>query len=329
MEDYKIQVSCDEESIIVQQKALTDLGYRRSDLGYRRSGIADIRQNARYIVLSNGDMMALSVNSEFYFLQHHAPEISIANFMKIGEELEEQQINNNMEIKLKCTTAPSKAKNITVGEEYEGIFVDANDNQVDTYKEATYFLCNNNAGTEARYRIELFGKPVAHRAPRAPKADRPVPPPPPPPLALPSLQQFKQGLLVERDSVSFHHNGNTGVIMRRGYGLLTGAGTNCSCGVKTVSGLTDLGDHVDSICVATKALLSEEVTLEQVCFAIFEAVLRAFGENIHRDTAFIVLSNTEDNSERYGALLNEMATPSPWRENPNSENQIKVWVMEV
>ena len=137
--------------------------------------------------------------TEAGFQRNPCTEVTVEQFLSCATKEEIQNLNtqNEMEIILICSKEPKKAKNLTIGNEYTGILIDSEGTQVDTVREAKYFLCNNNAGNEARYSIELFDEPNARQPRRRNNAGAQaaqVPPPPPPPPPLPDFESYGESI---------------------------------------------------------------------------------------------------------------------------------------
>ena len=150
MQEYKIKIPDKEISRQVQEKAF-ELGYdwNFNEGKHKIVGSAEFLPNYLVKALtlnSNGNMYRTD-----YFDESHYSEISYQDFLNINNIMPEQK-----EITLRLAKQPAKAKNLTVGNEYTGIYTDAENTQVDDIKDAKYFFCVNNNHGEARYAINLF-----------------------------------------------------------------------------------------------------------------------------------------------------------------------------
>lgn len=259
--------------------------------------------------------------SDGFFHQRSEPEISHEEFLKIGEE---QQINNNMpdqnEIELKLVKEPKKAKNLTVGNVYKGIYIDDEETQVDHLKDAKYFFCVNDSGKEARYSIDLFGsaeeviqKPVV-KAPVAPLRPREL-----------SLDEILETINYNAESTTavLVENGRRVRVLKFGYDAFCEDSSSISCGV---SQLWDLNSTFDGI----RDYLTIPGAPFQLRRQIFKEMLKARINNSDESGRFIIMS-TQTSEENVciaiDELVEELGGCSIVGVNPNSQNEIKVWTI--
>ena len=323
MDNYKIRIPNREVSERVQTKAF-GLGYSWiynsfSFVNFSLSGI---------FVYENGKISANSASIGDYFENHKNTEISYQDFLKLGEQSEESKdqqqelINNQIqqqmsEIKLKCIKQPQRAKNITEGKEYNGIFINSDDTQVDSIEDAEYFQCVNNSGTEAKYRISLF-EPLAPIAPAKLTMDQAI------------------GLLkVTAEDVILEFNGNDIIFGYCGiYGLAV-SGVNCSCGISSTSGIDLLFEKINHESVKLNDDLFNAIeNYNSTLFidAIFKAVIKSSFERTPQ--AFVLFSTTES-QDQICRLMDEIYYESEDSiktnsvNNPNSGNLIRAWLIKV
>lgn len=312
MQGYKIIIPNPETSFQVQNKAF-ELGYSWNPWG---KIVAETNRQALYFE-SDGSIS----HSNLRFFDNPAiteQEISWQEFLKIGdEEVINQQSNNMSEKTLKLTKAPQKAKNLTVGKDYTGIFTDADDTQVDNKKDAKYFYCVNDAGNEARYAIGLFEETVPARP------ARPV---------YPTYQQVIDALSIDQDEVIIKLPGRENYyIFEDGQHILEEDGVNCSCGIYSLNGLNNLKQNIDDY--EFPAEIFGEFTAEQI--DDFKKILfkKIVLESMDQVTARFYLLSTQSSNNWIVALMDELVEETNGVStvsavNPNSHNQIIAWILQ-
>lgn len=312
MQDYKIRIPNTEVSRQVQDKAI-ELGWGKNQYIYDNLGEDD----GIFLFLYQPSLSPPSWSRyEDYFNQHHNPEISYQDFLRLGEQ---STINNKTteimsEITLKCITAPQKAKNITVDRDYTGILTDSDDTQVDTLREATHFRCVNNNGIEAKYRLSLFA------------SIEPPTPPAPPKI---TQKELIDSLIVDQDEVLAVYNGSRFTVVNLGLSDLNTSEVNCSCGIKSCDGLNSL---MYSIYQTDWEHISEIVSdFNEVDFEkdLFKLIVK---NKIDNYTVAIILFSTTEDEEIVCNLMDSICDErngwqTDFRRNPNSGNIIKAWLI--
>lgn len=313
MENYKIRIPNADLRQQILGKAYT-LGYSW-DLG-----------KAPVTLLGAANKLYLSHNnitygeSDFVFDNHRNQEISYQDFLDLPEQNEQTnkttQIEEKImgEITLNCIKEPQNAKNITVGRGYTGILINSDDTQVDTWDEASHFLCTNNKGTEAKYKLSLFER-VA----------------PPAPVKL-TMDQLIDGLEVNANRVVVKYNGNEVKVVDLGYdNSLDENDSGCSCGIRSIDQLGDLYEDLSNYDYAHIEAIVENFNGDVLIEKLFEKIVVAKIEDV--SAAFVLMSTVEDDSEACEIVDRICESRNGWStdyaRNPNSGNNIKAWLIPV
>jgi len=344
MKEYKIRIPNADTREQVLNKAYS-LGYNWSD------GICPLTFLGAANKLYIRDNDITYGESDLVFGQFDSPEISYQDFLRIGELQEDQlqpvltTLNTNTEIMseltLKCSKEPKNAKNLTVGNEYVGILIDADGTQVDAIKDAKYFMCTNNSGNEARYSISLFQEIAVQRA--APQR-RPVPPLPPPVATAPfedfindtenmvfinSVEEDDEHYFIEVELANPREGEAPSQVELDD--ALDYYYSNVSCGVGQIDGLNDFyPELVGKLRTFNAGYYGGVITEEQIQLAaksLLEAVLQKIC--VDRTKSFLVLS-TNDGVPTVVAAMDQIADPqgNVSGRNVNSGNNIHVWIFK-
>ena len=179
------------------------------------------------------------------------------------------------EITLNCIKEPQNAKNITVGRSYTGILINSDDTQVDALDEASHFLCTNNKGTEAKYKLSLFER-VA----------------PPAPVKL-TMDQLIAALEVDASRVVVEYNGNEVEIVDWGYdNYLSESDSGCSCGIRSIDGLRYLYEDLSDYDYACIEAIVENFNGDVLIEKLFEKIVVAKIEDV--SATFVLMSTVEN-----------------------------------
>ena len=242
------------------------------------------------------------IGTESYFNSIDLPILTVAEILKLN--------NNNMpdqnEIELKLIKQPRKAKNLTVGNTYKGIFVNSEDNQVDSYDDAEYFLCTNNNNKEARYAIELFDKPE-------------------PPVPVITYAEVIRSLNVQEYDVTSSVLDE--IIVKLGRENLDHRDSPISCGIDEINCLEDL--YADIQGQIHNNDFPFEFDYETFVKDLFKAIVE---KAIDECSAAFVLLSTMTSSQNICEWMDEIMEArggiSRDRVNPNSHNEIRLWVID-
>ena len=316
MQSYKIRIPDPETSRRVQEKAF--------ELGYKwHSGRNIISTDRPCLWMNNSSYICWSDLRYFNdpYNDRDIPEISWQDFLAIGEEkkieeLQNTKTNNMSEAKLKCTKEPKKAKNLTVGNEYDGIFVSKDGDQVDSFKEADYFLCTNNCGNEARYSISLFEEVVI------------VPPVPP----IMPFAEYSNGeklrTQIGNGVVRLHIADPRSVDETQCDNSLGYAGVNISCGISQIHGIqgtfVSIKENLRSIAEEYYDGNVSEEELDTVTGDLLVAAIKRTLQQLN--TRFGLVSTNED-TPGVVAQLTRYSETTTSGVNDNSRNTIHVFVI--
>lgn len=308
MENYKIRTPSPEISIAVQEK-LFELGYTwlsgKKTVSYENDCFGIETSNKRKTFFFKTYGMIGVFNSS------NTPEISYQNFLNLNTN--NNQLKEMDDISLKLAHSPKKAKNITVGSTYTGIYVDAEDTQVDKIEDAEYFLCVNDRGKEARYSIGLFEAPV----------------PVVPPRRIPTYQEVIDGLVVDNDSSRVYSViGDEEIeIIEDIDSHLALRDTAISCGTKELYSIDSFFNQITN--KLSEGEFEFEVNHSDLSKIIFKKAIENQLNTIR--AAFAILSTTVDKEQEVEVLNSIVAerggTVTEARRNPNSGNNIIVWTI--
>lgn len=318
MENYKIRIPNADISRQVQEKAFR-LGCHWN--GNNNNRFFDASEIYLYPDLSFTRGISVYNDNRSYFDNHRNQEISYQDFLALPEPNE--QINNNNqkqqekimgEITLNCVREPQNAKNITVGRGYTGILINSDDTQVDVWDEATHFLCTNNKGSEAKYKLSLFER---------------IAPPAPPKL---TMDQLIAALDVKANRVVVEYNDEEFEVVDRGYdNSLSENGSGCSCGIRSIDELGSLYEYLSGDDYSHMETIVEDFNEDTLIEKLFEKIVLSVIEDV--SAAFVLMSTTEDDSEVCEIIDTICEARNGWStdylRNPNSGNNIKAWLIPV
>jgi hypothetical protein len=310
MQAYKIRIPTREISVQIQLKAF-ELGYK-----WFSGAILTNLHSSQLWLEPNGDILQSSTESTWNDTDYTNPEISYQDFLRLEEPTIELTTTEEIimsEIKLKCVTAPQRAKNISIDREYTGVLINSDDTQVDRWSDAEYFQCVNNSGIEAKYKLSLF--------------ERIVPPPPPPPPKL-TLDEFKAGLGVLPNRIEIQYNGRNVTVCKSSLSDLSLDSVSCSCGILSSNGLNALYEDLTDREYENLVDIVDEVNVHEIAKIIFKATVE---EKIQRASAAMILFSTVDDEIEVCEAMDEICESHggsvECHNNPNSHNDIKAWLI--
>ena len=232
-------------------------------------------------------------------------------------------------------TKTGNTKSISVGSQYNVL----------AETEKRYSLVNNK-GIQTNYCKSLFTEvPVATGTPVRPARVREVPVPVEAPV-IPRVQfdEIDITVNVDYDSDEEHFNIDliaTGInnYRRESSVQLNESGCSISCGIFQLSGINNLLNTISmfksNIFTDLRGLENTDINIteEDINTAdILESVINEVVENAE-DTGLIILSTnvTSNNSitEEYIEVLDRMSASTVETENPNSNNRIKMWTLQI
>lgn len=318
---------------------------------------------SNYYCIRFNDLILRRNNTKADYLRNKCVEISTAEFLKLENLKQLLNINTEeqmSEVTLRCSKEPKNAKNLTVGDDYVGILITKDGDQVDAIRDAHYFMCTNNSGNEARYSIGLFDEPRNAPRRRAPQVQEVVIPPPP----FPSFNNYlniteaEVHILNEDRNVTLVDFGeNIKIVLRnttagnyRNFTIwmvnpqrtqivetlitFSRTGVNISCGISQIYNLNSAWprivlavNNLAEIYAANGIRITEDQKIAAQ-YAIASVVLRV----ITRDaTSLYAIMSSNNNA---AGLLEFMATidenhGEQTGTNPNSQNQIWLWILKM
>ncbi len=129
---------------------------------------------------------------------------------------------------------------------------------------------------------------------------------------------------ITEGNISFDVQGNAVVINAS----LGNSGTSISCGIRQISGLNDFFEICTEYFEQELGHLPAELR-DSIIDALFTASVLKFMENVTSVGLFLASTNTNHTEfARINALLAPYTVQSHTCDNPNSGNEIKLWVLE-
>ena len=180
-------------------------------------------------------------------------------------------------------------------------------------EEDGYFLLVNDSNKTVRYYSDLFadGKEAVEEV---------APPPPPARTEADVISSLNVTSGGQRCNVTYVDlNNQTVNFQTNTIGI---SSTNISCGIRQMHGINDILSSIDNnVSTADDDLL--ELRKE-----IVKRVISLFIRYNRNNTRWMLMStNNDDSYEDYFEVFDSLAqTNLGWENNPNSENDIKLWV---
>ena len=254
------------------------------------------------IYIKDGE--SVMVGTELYFNQLDFPEIKFSDKI-IQNEIIKLKDNVMGDVTLKCIKTPERAKNISEGLDYVGILIDETETQVDKYSDAAYFLCQNDKGREAKYRLNLFNPPIPPK---------------------PTIDDITEETLVYDNGLVLLYNGERKrLFTNSAYGRFEdGKQNGFSCGVTIGKNLNSVWSHLQSDWAGiASTVLANGTDCNTVLKMALKVLIKTWVQNL--SSAIVLFSNNYDNP-LINEVLDELANfNSEAIINPNSSNPIKVW----
>lgn len=199
---------------------------------------------------------------------------------------------------VKCIKA--KNYNLTVGEEYE-VF----DSRVG------FYLIRNDKGISLPYSKQLF-KEVVETA------------------VNPTVEQILSNCRYDNYNITCNYNNNVLFAITISSVDYDFEGTEISCGIKQFSGINDIASRIKNQIDNTIDFLDENEKLE-LCSGLLKTYLyQIINERFDNAAAFVLLSTNIDNNRYYDIIEKALADlPNYQGFNPNSDNNITLWIYEV
>ena len=182
-------------------------------------------------------------------------------------------------------------------------------------EEDGYFLLINDSNKTVRYYSDLFDDVIA-----IPDEETIAPPPPPARTEADVISSLNVTYDDQRCSVTYVDLNNQTVNFQTS--TISISETNISCGIHQMYGINNILSSIDNnVSTADDDLL--ELRKE-----IVKRVISLFIRYNRNNTRWMLMStNNDDSYEDYFEVFDSLAqTNLGWENNPNSENEIKLWV---
>ena len=183
-------------------------------------------------------------------------------------------------------------------------------------EEDGYFLLVNDSNKTVRYYSDLFDDVIA-----IPDEETVAPPPPPPARTEADvINSLNVTYNNNRCTVTYVDLNNETVTFQTNIiGIST---TNISCGIHQMHNINDVLSSIEN------NVNTDEDDLLELRKEIVKRVISLFIHNKRANTRWMVMStNNNDTFEDYFEVFDSLAqTNLGWENNPNSGNEIKLWV---
>lgn len=209
-------------------------------------------------------------------------------------------------MKIICKTEPREAKNITVGNSY---------NFPGEELPRDWVQIVNDSGNLARYSSALFEEELTKKTERQFFEDLTI------------NVEFAEGDNDANDVYCDMYLGNSNFAT-----ILSADSPNFTCGAKTIDGIGNLFFEIEKL--LNFAFLNGDyifTTNRKTTFLkLFEIFIQKIKEAFNGKVAFISFSNYETEDEVIETVLDDISDwKTDWVENPNSENNIKIWTLKT
>ena len=185
-------------------------------------------------------------------------------------------------------------------------------------EEDGYFLLVNDSNKTVRYYSDLFDD--VEEAIETVEAFTPPPPSPPARTEADVISSLNVTCSGQRCTVTYVDLNNQTVNFQTS--TIGISGTDISCGIRQMHGINNILSSIDNnVSTADDDLL--ELRKE-----IVKRVISLFIRYNRNNTRWMLMStNNDDSYEDYFEVIDSLAqTNLGWENNPNSENEIKLWV---
>ena len=180
-------------------------------------------------------------------------------------------------------------------------------------EEDGYFLLVNDSNKTVRYYSDLFGDVEE-------AVEEVAPPPPPARTEADVISSLNVTCNGQRCTVTYVDLNNQPVTFQTTtVGI---AGTDISCGIRQISGINDILSSIDN------NVNTDEDDLLELKKEIVNRVISLLINRNRGNTRWMIMSTNNDSSfEDYFDVFDSLAqTNLGWETNPNSGNEIKLWV---
>ena len=185
-------------------------------------------------------------------------------------------------------------------------------------EEDGYFLLVNDSNKTVRYYSDLFDD--VEESNETVEAFTPPPPPPPARTEADVISSLNVTSSGQRCSVTYVDLNNQTVNFQTS--TIGISGTDISCGIRQISGINDI-----LYCIDNNVNTNEDDLLE-LRKEILKRVISLLINRNRGNTRWMLMStNNDDSYEDYFEVFDSLAqTNLGWENNPNSGNEIKLWV---
>ena len=182
-------------------------------------------------------------------------------------------------------------------------------------EEDGYFLLVNDSNKTVRYYSDLFDDVIA-----IPDEETIAPPPPPARTEADVISSLNVTYVGQRCIVTYVDlNNQTVTFQTSTIGI---SGTNISCGIRQMYGINNILSSIDNNVSTT------DDDLLELRKEIVKRVISLLINRNRGNTRWMLMStNNDDSYEDYFEVFDSLAqTNLGWENNPNSGNEIKLWV---
>ena len=180
-------------------------------------------------------------------------------------------------------------------------------------EEDGYFLLVNDSNKTVRYYSDLFGDIEE-------AVEEVAPPPPPARTEADVISSLNVTCNGQRCTVTYVDLNNQSIGFQTS--TIEISGTNISCGIRQISGINDILYCIDN------NVNTDEDDLLELKKEIVNRVISLLINRNRGNTKWMIMSTNNDSSfEDYFDVFDSLAqTNLGWETNPNSGNEIKLWV---
>lgn len=206
---------------------------------------------------------------------------------------------------VRCTRKKDSFKNLTVNANYEAI------------EEGDSFIITNDAGYRAKYAKEYF-RVNSEEAARAARVERPARP------VVRTILEVAQ-ITVTRDGGIVDANIVIPGVGRRSSITLSISGTTISCGVYQLQGISGLKGEISRIIASLPNTVTG--TKGELMTMVMERMMAYIREQWH-SMCYLISDTISEEESDMNDILTAMCDTAIRGNNPNSGNDIIVWVMK-
>ena len=183
-------------------------------------------------------------------------------------------------------------------------------------EEDGYFLLVNDSNKTVRYYSDLFGDVEEDTEP----VEEVAPPPPPARTEADVISSLNVTCNGQRCTVTYVDLNNQSVGFQTS--TIGISGTDISCGIRQISGINDVLSTIDN------NVNTDEDDLLELRKEIVKRVISLLINRNRGNTRWMLMStNNNESYEDYFEVIDSLAqTNLGWENNPNSGNEIKLWV---